>query len=135
MNSTIAWPRTAELRNATRYPLKNPAHFCWAPQDRQPQSGQGVTRDINKSGVYVLANELPQVGALVQLDILLRTLPNAHLGMHLFGDGVVVRVESHGATQGGFAASVHFYPQRAESVLWNSTESENRVHILHNERA
>ena len=114
MNATIACCKTLELRKGTRYSLKKMALFSWALKAGEPQSGQGVTRDINDSGVYVLTDELPQVGSLVQLDILVPELPGSYLGMHLLGDGVVIRVEHHGATQGGFAASVHFYAHRAK---------------------
>lgn len=105
-----------ESRQSHRYPLRNPVLFCWAPLVGQPQSGQGVTRDINDSGVYVLADSLPQVGALVQLEIFPSKLPDARLGMHMIGDGVVIRVEPGDTTQGGFAASVHFYPEQSELV-------------------
>jgi hypothetical protein len=111
-----------ELRKAKRYQLSAPARFMWAPQDRKPQSGQGVTRDINASGVYVLTDELPAVGALVQLDILLPKLENPGFGMSLAGEGVVLRVEPRGAqgagtSKAGFAASVQFYPEASASDL------------------
>jgi len=108
-----------ELRKAKRYRLRAPAHFLWAPQDGKPQSGKGVTRDINASGVYVLANELPPVGALVQLDILLPKLGDPGVGMSLAGEGVVLRVEPQGTgtSRGGFAASVQFYPEAAASAF------------------
>ena len=43
-------------------------------------------------------------------------------GMSLAGEGVVLRVEPHGSrgadiSQGGFAASVQFYPEASASVL------------------
>ena len=77
---------------------------------------------MNASGVYVLTDSLPPVGALVQLDILLPKLGDPGFGMSLAGEGVVLRVEpqvSQG-TEGkaaGFAASVQFYPEEAASVL------------------
>lgn len=111
-----------ELRKAKRYRLNAPALFLWAPHEGKPQSGQGVTRDINASGVYILADVLPPVGALVQLDILLPKLVDPGFGMSLAGEGVVLRVEPQGpkganASEAGFAASVQFYPEETASVL------------------
>jgi hypothetical protein len=111
-----------ELRKAKRYQLSAPALFIWAPQDGKPQSGQGVTRDINTFGVYVLTNELPPVGALVQVEIVLPKLADTGSGMHLTGEGAVLRREpgapkGDGTSEGGFAASMLFYPELRESAL------------------
>ncbi len=111
-----------ELRKAKRYQLSAPALFLWAAQEGKPQSGQGVTRDMNASGVYVLTDALPPVGALVQLDILLPKLVDPGFGMSLAGEGVVLRVDPRGSEdtgrkEAGFAASVQFYPEEAASVL------------------
>ena len=111
-----------ELRKAKRYQLSAPARFMWAPQDRKPHSGKGVTRDINASGVYVLTDELPAVGALIQLNILLPKLEDPGFGMSLAGEGVVLRVEPRGAqgngtSKPGFAASVQFYPEATASAF------------------
>src|SRR5208282_1801994 len=45
-----------ELRKTKRYRLSAPALFLWASHEGKPKSGQGVTRDINASGVYVLTD-------------------------------------------------------------------------------
>src|ERR1700733_14884994 len=63
-----------ELRKSNRYALRAPVLVEWAPQNGEPQSGQGVTRDINTFGVYIVTETLPPVGALVQMDILLPKL-------------------------------------------------------------
>jgi hypothetical protein len=52
------------------------------------------------------------------MEILLPNLADEGLGMHLTGEGVVVRVETHGsAGGGGFAATVQFYPEAPEMFL------------------
>lgn len=56
------------------------------------------------------------------MEILLPKLTNTGSGMHLQGDGIVLRCESRGSedagsSQGGFAASVQFYPETTASVL------------------
>jgi hypothetical protein len=111
-----------EQRKSNRYALRAPVLFEWAPQNEEPQSGRGVTRDINTFGVFIVTDTLPPVGALVQMDILLPKLEAPGFGMSLAGEGMVLRVESSGSERGstnepGFAASVQFYPETAESTL------------------
>jgi hypothetical protein len=111
-----------ELRRAKRYRLSAPVLFMAAPHEGKLVSSRGATRDINATGVYVLTDVLPPVGARVQLDILLPRLEDPGFGMSLAGEGVVVRVEPHGSPGGGtskpgFAASVQFYPEETASLL------------------
>jgi hypothetical protein len=132
MKAILACARAIELRKASRYRLSAPALFLWAPQDGPPQTGEGITRDISTSGVYVLAESSPPVGARVQLDILLPKLADASPGMHLHGEGVVLRVEPGGAkgavaTEGGFAAAVQFYPEASELALSHGPKNSGRV--------
>lgn len=122
MKMTIATARDIERRKANRFRLSAPVFFYWAPQNGPAQSDQGTTRDINSHGVYIQADEVPPIGALVQMDILLPKLASSGLGMHLTGEGVVVRIEPRDANhegwvQPGFAASVQFYPEASELVL------------------
>ena len=122
MKPTITTAKTVELRRAIRYRLSAPVFFYWASQTGPAQSGQGTTRDINSHGVYVQTDELPPPGVLIQMDILLPKLTISGSGMHLTGEGVVLRVERHGSndsgtSEGGFTASVQFYPEAAELVL------------------
>jgi hypothetical protein len=106
-----------ELRKAKRYQLSSPALFMWAQPVGEPQSGQGVTRDINTSGVYVHTDAVPPVGARVQMEIVLPKLGDSSPGMHLQGEGMVLRCEDGDANKSGFAASVQFYPEASEAVL------------------
>jgi hypothetical protein len=111
-----------ELRKSRRYQLKTPVFFEWAPQDGKPQSGEGVTRDINTFGVYVVTEASPPAGALVQMEVILPKLADSGSGMHLHGEGVVLRSDVHrtndaGLSERGFAASVQFYPEAAASAL------------------
>lgn len=105
-----------ELRRAKRYRLSVPALFTWAPQEGKPRSGKGVTCDINALGVYLQTDSLPPVGARVQIEIVLPKLADSSPGMHLQGEGIVLRCESDPAKR-GFAASALFYPEATEAVL------------------
>ena len=113
-----------DLRKAKRYQLSAPARFLWARQDGKPQSGQGVTRDINTFGVFVVTDEVPPVGVRIQMEVLLPKLADPGAGMHLYGEGIVLRREPRGALstgngEAGFSASVQFYPEATASVLSN----------------
>jgi hypothetical protein len=88
-----------------------------APPDVKPKHGRGVTRDINTAGVFVETDALPPVGARVQMEIVLPKLADSSPGMHLHGEGIVLRCENGDATQPGFAASAQFYPETADVVL------------------
>ena len=83
-----------ELRSAKRYRLSVPALFMWAPQEGKPRNGKGVTRDINALGVYVQTDSLPPVGARVQMEVVLPKLADSSPGMHLQGEGIVLRCET-----------------------------------------
>jgi hypothetical protein len=109
--------KAIELRRSIRYRLSAPALFMWAPKDGKPRSGKGVTRDINTLGVYVQTDALPPVGARVQMEIVLPKLADSSPGMHLQGEGIVLRCENGEATIRGFAASALFYPEATEAVL------------------
>lgn len=119
---TIPSVRTVELRKANRYKLGAPVFYVWAEKKESEQYAQGITRDISTSGVYVQTDTLPQIGARILFDILLPKLVDPGNGMHLTGDGVVLRVDPQDAegiipTQSGFAASMQFYPEKPEVVL------------------
>ena len=111
-----------ERRQYHRYQLSAPVSFCWALPDEPLHSGKGMTRDIDTTGAYITAGELPPIGARVHLDILLPNPSDARPGAHLIGEGVVLRIGPHDrkALDGwgrGFAVSVHFYLETSESVL------------------
>ena len=82
-----------------------------------------MTRDIDTTGAYINACELPPLGALVQMNIMLSNPSDGGPGAHLIGEGVVLRVDPHsngnirGVSEGGFAVSVQFYLESSESVL------------------
>ena len=106
-----------ELRKTKRYQLSAPAFFVWAPCDGKPQSGQGMTRDINTFGVYVITDALPPIGARIQIRITLPKLTDSGAGMHLQGEGVVLRCDGGKSAKNGFAATAQLYPESADADL------------------
>lgn len=129
MKSQITQTRTIELRKNYRYRLSAPVSFYWAAPNGPPQSGDGMTRDIDAIGAYIDSRELPPVGALVQMDIMLPTLSGGGPGAHLTGEGVVLRADPHndktpGTAGSGFAVSMQFHVESSESVLSHLKRSE-----------
>jgi len=106
-----------ELRKTRRYRLNAPVVFMWALRDGEPQSGLGFTRDISAFGVYVTTATMPPVGARIQVEITLPKLAETGPGMHLQGEGVVLRCEYGDPAKQGFAASAQLYPESADVVL------------------
>lgn len=110
------------MRKSYRFRLSAPAFYCWVAPSGTPESGDGVTRDIDTTGAYINAMELPPVGARVQMDIMLPNILGGEIGVHLTGEGVVRRVETNGgespdASESGFEVSMQFYVESSESVL------------------
>lgn len=76
-----------------------------------------------------MTDAAPPVGARVQMDILLPKLAQPGPGMHLSGEGIVIRSEPFGTkgastSNGGFAAAVQFYPEASDLVLSHFNSSE-----------
>lgn len=122
MKTQFSKPQVIELRKNHRYRFCAPVFFYWATPNEPVRSGEGVTRDVDTNGAYINVRELPPVGALVQLEIMLPSLSGGGTGAHLSGEGVVLRVEPHngnapGALANGFAVSAQFSVKSSESVL------------------
>jgi hypothetical protein len=69
------------------------------------ESGEGMTRDISTNGVYVVADVQPPLGTYVYVA-LFRNDHVEDLRIWLRGEGLVVRVDSEGQADRGFAASL-----------------------------
>jgi hypothetical protein len=124
MKAASAYDKYIEMRRNRRYPLHAPVRFVYASHTGSLQNGEGSTRDISGFGIYVLSNAPPSVGALIQLDVLLPNLEDIAPGMRLCGEGKVLRCDIRDAkdtctTEGGFAASVQFYPKVSDLNLSN----------------
>jgi hypothetical protein len=122
MRPPLTGPLSVELRRSNRYQVSAQVFFFWAHNGSPEEYGQGITRDINPSGVYVRTQALPQVGDRILVDIMLPKLIDPGSGMHLTGDGLVVRVDppderSSNPSEGGFAASIRFFPEKSDLLL------------------
>jgi phage terminase large subunit-like protein len=115
-------PRLPDFRKGKRYWFNAPVRFTWLAPNGEERTSQGITRDVNTAGAYIVADELPPVGALVQLEIALPKMAKSPSGMCLHGEGIVLRTEfdgykSAGAGRGGFAAAMQFYPEWTDAVV------------------
>lgn len=72
---------------------------------------------------------LPPSGVLLQMEIHLPKISSPEPGMHLTGEGIVLRVEQdpnskQHAGGGGFASSIQFYPESSEVHFPNVSVNE-----------
>lgn len=94
-----------ELRSAIRYRITASAVFSWPGPGDHRVKAEGVTRDVSKSGAFVLTPSCPPAGAVVRMEILLATFRTAGRSLKLVAEARVVRVEHPALDElgGGFA--------------------------------
>ena len=86
-------------RQNKRYRLKTAVKFSWENSQGSMNQGEGYTRDISPSGVFVLTGDRLPLGATVKLEVALPSPRKDPSGALLRTRGHVVRSE-----QLGFAA-------------------------------
>ncbi|MGC2193838.1 MAG: PilZ domain-containing protein [Terriglobales bacterium] len=96
------WAETLDLRQSKRYRLRASVTFSWEHSDGSTMRGEGYTRDISPSGVYVLTSDRLPSGAVVKLEVALPSLRGQGSGAYLRTQGNVVRSE-----EVGFAATAN----------------------------
>ena len=98
----IHQPVSTELRNRVRYRLSANAVFTW---DGPSQSlrGEGITRDISVAGAFIFTRTCPPVGATVELEVFLSSIPTRAKAVQIKTIAKVIRVE-HSEKVEGFAA-------------------------------
>jgi hypothetical protein len=85
-----------DLRQSKRYRLRASVTFSWEHPDGSTMLGEGYTRDISPSGVFVLTGDRLPSGAAVKLEVALPSLRGQHTGASLRTHGHVVRSEEVG---------------------------------------
>jgi len=83
-----------ELRQNHRYRLAAQVSFSCKYANGDVKGGKGLTQDISKSGIFILAPAPPPLEAAVLLDVIL-PLPET-TGTKLRSHGHVVRIEAEG---------------------------------------
>jgi len=93
-----------ERRRYPRHDLSAPVKFDWESDTHR--QGTGITRDFSAAGLFVLTDDPPPAGAIVQFEVDLET-SRADSAVNVRAKGRVIRVEatSLAGTIGGFAIS------------------------------
>ncbi len=114
-----------EQKRAARFKLRAPVIFRWRDQSEARQEKVGCTREIGRSGVFVICSMPPPLGTAVQLEIQLPPLErNTLQPLNLRAKGKVVRVTVDNQVS-GFAAIGSFTlhePSAAASGVGSGAE-------------
>lgn len=87
---------SSSRRSQIRYPLRTPVIYRWLDNNGLQRRAKGWTRDISEGGAYILSNQCPQKGELVELKFKLLALREQRTpknNEHLEMGGEVVRVD------------------------------------------
>jgi len=107
-----------ELRRSRRFRLVVPVSFFWTGPDGSLQEEKAFVRDIGSAGVFITAEDLPPVGARLDVDVYLPlSEQSGGGGVQLHGEGTVVRIEQNGNNSAGFAAELVFQTEVARGSL------------------
>ena len=114
MNSDVYRGADPCMRQAYRYEIAAPVNFWWSCSGAPAQAGEGVTRDIGASGLWIEANACPPAGALIQITVFFPSAKGSGRAVSLVGEGIVVRVETSDPSTTnesitGFAVQGQFY--------------------------
>lgn len=85
-----------EQRQSKRYRLKTSVKFSWESAQGSTRQGEGCTRDISSSGVFVVTSDRLPLGTTVKLDVALPAPRRETPGASLRTLGHVVRSEPLG---------------------------------------
>jgi PilZ domain len=96
---------SAERRNSIRYRVTAQAIFRWKTSRRAHYRGEGTTRDISVTGVYVSTATCPPEDSIIQIDVVLPP-PFSKVKTRIKAEMKVLRVEHNVADAGlsGFSA-------------------------------
>jgi hypothetical protein len=88
--------RLVDLRRNKRYRLKAPITFSWESRDGAIGTGEGHTRDISVSGVFIVTAGLAPEGSVVRMEVNLPPLHPKGQRVCLRTQGRVLRTEHNG---------------------------------------
>jgi hypothetical protein len=92
-----------DRRQLKRYSLQIPVVFSWNDANGDHQKEDGLTRDINPTGEFVVSHACPQVDAKIALEIRLPHIPRGDRLLHIHERGTVIRKEDKSRLKNGFA--------------------------------
>jgi hypothetical protein len=112
-----------DQRQNKRYQLKTAVKFSWESPQNGCCRGEGVTRDISPSGVFVLTDERLPLGTTVKLEVTLPSPRKSPSGALLRTRGHIVRAE-----QLGFAAVAEMGFRMQFPEIASSRSSRRKTH-------
>jgi hypothetical protein len=91
-----------ERRRDVRYELRGPVVFQWRRGKRELQEGEGLTRNVSRSGTFIESSKVPPLGAQLTVTAELSDGQEAAVQMRLRGTGTVRRIERSSRQPTGF---------------------------------
>jgi hypothetical protein len=109
-----------------RFDVSAPVTYTWSEQGGKGQTGQGTSRDVSETGLYVVTDSCPPVGSVVNLEVSFTFRDDSRV--QLRASGIAVRVEAIGNSERthGFAASTKVLQLKNTAV-----SSESGSHTEH----
>jgi hypothetical protein len=98
--------RNQRRRSEDRYAISAPVKFKWQTIHGTWRKGNGVTRDISGSGIFILSYPVPVPDAPIVLTLDVPSLSGATGPVVFQGRGRVLRIEAPHGHPLGFGASV-----------------------------
>jgi len=96
-----------DRRERRRFDVSAAVTYTWTDSDATQHRATGVTRDVSESGVFIVADTVPPVGAALHFEVSLSFRDESQIEMR--AQGKVLRVEAarEGRTQRGFAVATN----------------------------
>jgi len=131
------------------FPIQTAVRFLWRDSDGALRMGVGVTHHISRSSVCIRAQDIPSLGARVQVIVdMPPASANTRRPGRLMGKGVAVRLEHAFGQPTAFAAQVRFrskwacqlapigsqVPRREDAIISPTSQQEPLVRSTELER-
>lgn len=76
-----------------RYPIHAPVTFSWLARNGAQRQGKGRSRNLSEGGAFILARNLPPIGASISLSVQFPATATGGRLLRMEMSGEVVRVE------------------------------------------
>ena len=100
-----------ERRKESRYEIRGAALFRWRIEGGEAAEGEGITRNVSRSGALIEAQVVPAEGAQVTVTVNFPGKSGNPVKLQLSGAGTVRRIEHIRRRASGFALQITFNMQ------------------------
>ena len=127
VTSMVGYTRVPmERRKHQRFYFGAPVKFKWRDSDHREVQGTGITRDFAVGGLFIVSNDSPALGVIVECDV---DLDSSTLGssVNIRAKGQVCRAQMPGieGQGGGFAVSDSRMRLQRSSSAYRLTQSSS----------